>query len=461
MRRLGAITLVILLVVGTRMLASGSELRDGAANATLALGFVLIVSFLAGRLAKAVRLPSISAYIAVGLLFGPSGLSALAPSLAILDHETVVGLRLLDGAALGLIALTAGGELNLEIIRHRGRSIGLVVLSNVLTLIVSVSALVFLLRALVPGLAALSAAGAIAASVLLAVTSVPTSPAMTMAVIQEYRARGPMTQLVLGVVVAKDLVVVILFTAALSLAIRLIGAAPGGPEHGFWIVIDLAWEVLGSLAIGVLVGWLIRLYGERVGQELPLVVLAIAFLSGALSQDAQLSGLLVCMIAGFYVENYSSQGEQLIEAVERHSLPLYVVFFTMAGAGMHLQALKETLLVALTLVTARIVLIMAATRLATRRLGESRPVRNWAWTGFVGQAGITLGLAALVAQRLPRIGPALSTVIVACVALNELVGPIVFRLGLSAAGEIPAPSADDARSRPMRRMSTRELRARD
>jgi Kef-type K+ transport system membrane component KefB len=464
--RLGALVLLLLLVLGARMLSYGSAQHDPAADATLALGFVLVVSYMAGRLVSRWGVPSITGYILVGILFGPGGLSSLAPSLAVLRPEIVDGLRLMDGAALGLIALTAGGELNLRIVRNRGRSIGYVVLAHLLVVVAGVAGLAFLLRDFVPAISDLSTPAAAAAALLLGVTAVAKSPATTIAVIQEYQARGPMTQLVLGVTVAKDVVVVTVFTAALAVSMRLVGAVEGSAagHQGALVVAELAWEILGSLAIGLLVGWLIRVYGRRVGRELPLVVLAIAFVSGALSEDVRLSGLLVCMVAGFYVENYSEQGDALIEAVERHSLPLYIVFFTMAGAGIDLHALKQSWILALSLVVARLGFTFLATFLAARWAREPRSVALYGWSGFIGQAGVTLGFAALIAQRIPSFGNTLSSVIVAGVALNQLIGPVVFRLGLVWAGEIPSRRHGDGSSRaggPLRRMSTRELTRED
>lgn len=460
MVRTGALVLLFVLVAVTRLAAVSTTGWDTAADATLALGFVLIVSYFAGRFVAARGIPSITGYILVGVLFGPYVLSGITPALAVLSPENVAGLRLLDGAALGLIALTAGGELNLRIVRRRGRAILYVVVGHLVLVGLGTAALAFAAHQWVPGLANLATPSALAASLLLGTTAVANSPATTIAVIQEYQARGPVTQLALGVTVVKDVVVVVFFTIILALAVRLVGGNADHGSAGFaTVLLELTWEVLGSLALGVVVGWLIRLYGRRVGRELPLLVLAIAFLSGALSEQVRLSGLLVCMVAGFYVENFSAQGDALIDAVERHSLPLYVVFFTMAGADIDMPHLRQMWALALALVLARGLLKFAGTYLGARLARELPSVRRHGWSGFIGQAGVTLGFVALIAKRIPSFGNALATIVVAGIALNQLLGPVIFRLGLSAAHEIPGRDADGGRKTapPLRRLSTREL----
>ena len=460
MVRTGALLLLFVLVAVTRLAAVSMTGWDTAADATLALGFVLIVSYFAGRFVASCGIPSITGYILVGVMFGPHVLSGLTPALAVLSPDNVAGLRLLDGAALGLIALTAGGELNLRIVRRRGRAILYVVVGHLVVVGPGIAGLTCVAYQWIPGLATLPMPSVFAASLLLGITAVAKSPATTIAVIQEYQARGPVTQLALGVTVVKDVVVVVVFTVVLALAVRLAGGSGDHQTSGFaTVLLELTWEVLGSLVLGVVVGWLVRLYGRRVGRELPLLVLAIAFLSGALSEQVRLSGLLVCMVAGFYVENFSAQGDALIDAVERHSLPLYVVFFTMAGADIDMLVLRQMWVVALALVLGRGVLTFVGTYAGARLAREVPSVRRHGWTGFIGQAGVTLGFATLIASRIPSFGGALKTVIVAGIALNQLLGPVIFRLGLSAAHEIPGRDADGGRKTapPLRRLSTREL----
>jgi len=239
--------------------------------------------------------------------------------------------------------------------------------------------------------------------------------------------------------VVKDVVVISLFTIVLAFAIAL--ARPGAGFDATFLLL-LAWEVAGSSAAGVLLGWLVAQYLAHVGRQAPLLVLAVAFISVTLLPAMHLSGLLCCMVAGFYIENYSPHGDELIQAVERHALPVYVVFFTIAGAGLDLAALRQTWPLALTLAVLRLALTVGGTWLGAWLTRAPPVVQRTAWSGFVAQAGVTLGFAILIAERFPEIGASVKTVVLAVIALNQIAGPVLFRLGLARAGEAdPAPGA--------------------
>lgn len=435
--KVGSRVLGVLVLLATaftvRVLTAGTPV-DGAADATMVLGFVLVVSYLAGRVAIRANLPSITGYLAVGVLFGPWVLAPVFSGITILSHEAAVSLQLLDGAALGLIALTAGGELKLSMVRERRRSIAWVVGGHVLVVAPGVAAVMMGLFYLVGGLPDVPTASMVAAAGMLGVTAVAKSPATTIAVIQEYKAKGPMTDLVLAVTVAKDVVVVTLFTVALAFALMAVEAGGGGAGVPA-LALRTAWEVLGSLALGLALGWILAQYARWVKAEMPLLVLALAFVSGGLNEAYHLSGLLMCMVAGFYVENFSEHGHTLIQAVEKHAQPLYIIFFTIAGAALDFGALAVAWPVAVGLALSRMAFTFLGTWFGARATGEPQAVRDLAWTGFIGQAGVTLGFAAVLADRLPAVGPTLRTVIVAAVALNQIAGPILFRWGLTRAGE--------------------------
>jgi Kef-type K+ transport system membrane component KefB len=441
MRRAIGLLAVCALIVAVR-LAMPAE--AGAATAAMALGFVLLVSFVLGRAAPRLGLPAISGYIAVGLVTGPYLLGWLHPALAVLGQSAVSSLRLLDGLALGLIALSAGGELRLAAVRRHRRTLAAVIVGQVGLVFAGVTALVLAGAPLFAWLDALHAGRLVAAALLFAAIATANSPATALAIIQEARSRGPVTDVVLAVTVVKDAVVISLFTVVLAAAILL-----ARPEATFSaaFLLELAWEVGGSVALGLALAGGMGLYVRRVGHELPLLILGVAFVAVALLPALHLSGLLALMVAGFALENFSPHGDELMRAIERHALPVYVVFFTIAGASLDLGALGATLPLALALAAVRGLLTAGGTALGARLAGAAPAVQRHGWSGFVAQAGVTLGFAILVEQRLPEIGYTVRTVTLAVLALNQLAGPVLFRLGLLWAGEAqpepterPAPS---------------------
>jgi Kef-type K+ transport system membrane component KefB len=402
----------------------------------MALGFVLVVSFLAGEAASRLRMPAITGYILTGVLFGPYVLRLVSPQLTVLREDSVSTLQLLDGMALGLIALTAGGELKLSLLRQRWRGIAWVTALQTLIVLFVVGGAVFLLRGSFPRLEALPPALGVAACALIGITAVANSPATTIAVIQESRAKGPMTELILGITVLKDVVVISLFTVILATSLTLF--EPGrGLDPQFLGV--LAWEVFGSIALGLALGYLVRLYMRHIGRDLPIIILGLAFISVAVSGKVHVSGLLLCMTAGFYIENFTNRGEELIEALERHSLPVYVIFFTIAGAGIDLPSLARTWPLALLIVGARLAGKVSGTALGARISDSGSASVRFGWSGFVAQAGVTLGLAVLINRSLsrsfPELGAYLSSLILGVVAVNQIIGPVVFKWGLQRSGE--------------------------
>ena len=429
MRRAVALAAVLALIVAVR-LAMPAE--AGEATAAMALGFVLLVSFGVGRAATRLGLPSITGYILTGLMAGPYVLGWVHPAFAVLGHSAVASLRLLDAVALGLIALGAGGELRLASLRTHARTIGAVIAGQVLLVFGGVVLLVLAGGAIFPSLRDFSHPQLLAAALLFGAVAASNSPASTLAIVQEYHSRGPVTEVVLAVVVAMDVVVISLFTIVLSFAILLVrpGAAFDAAFRG-----ALGWEVLGSIAVGALLGGLVAQYVERLGRELPLLVLGVAFVAVVVLPTVHLSGLLALMVAGFVIENFSPHGDDVMRAIERHALPVYVVFFTIAGASLNLEALGATLPLAGTLALWRAVLISAGTVLGARVAGAAPVIVRHGWSGFVAQAGVTLGLAIVIEQRFPEIGLTVKTVLLAVIAVNQLVGPVLFRLGLFRAGE--------------------------
>lgn len=431
-RLLGIVAAFVMVAIARQLLP------DPAATfgtAVMALGFVLIVSFLLGGIIKSWGLPSITGYIAVGMLFGPYLLAWLHPSFAILGDESNSELRLLDSVALGLIAMSAGGELRLSALREHWGRIGGIVGGQLLLVFAGIVTFVLAGRGWFPVLAGWDLRITWAAALLLGVTALSNSPVTALAIIQEYRAKGPVTDVVLAVTVVKDVAVISIFTAILSFASLLTGSA-GGFDLG--LLGRIAWEVGGSIGAGILLGMLMAHYIKRLGHEVPLLVLGVAFAAVTLLPELHLSGVQTCMVAGFYIENFSSRGEELIKAIERHALPVYVVFFTLAGAGLDLAALKSVWPLAISLAGLRVCLTLIATVLGSVLTGSPPALVRYGWSGFVAQAGVTLGFALLIEQSIPGIGATIKTVVVAVIAINQIVGPLVFRLGLQLAGEVKA-----------------------
>ena len=395
------------------------------AATTLLLGFVLLASHLAGQAARWAELPRITGYMVLGILVGPFVLGTL-------HHDAVVDFRLINEGALCLIALAAGGELRVVAVRERLASILLILVLQVVMVFGLVAAVVYAGRDLAPFLQGQHPRVALAAGLIFGLVAVAKSPATTIAVITEERARGILTDTVLGVTVVKDVVVLILIALLLPLATVVANPAAG---FSFATLAEVGRAILASIAAGLGLGWLLRLYLQRVDAYRILVVFITAFVVVDLSARWHLEYILIAMAAGFYVQNFSSQGRRLLHALEANSLPVYALFFAVAGADLRIDILPGVWQIALLMIGVRMLALVASTWAGAHLAGDPPFITRYAWMGFVAQAGVTLGIANLVRDRFDVWGADVAAVIVAMIAVNQLVGPPAFRYSLLRAGE--------------------------
>lgn len=424
MTRLTSLIVLFLLMLLVRQLELAT-LPDGLPMAITALGFTLLAAYLLATLVTRLALPKLTGYILAGILFGPYVLN-------LLTEESVGHLRLIDNLALSVIALTAGGELRLGELKGELRAIISLMVFQTLLAFGGVTLFFYLARPLFPIFSGKGLQTDVAIALVFGVLAVAKSPASTIALITEFKARGRVTELVLGVTVLKDIVIITLFAVVLSVARSLVEPTTG---MDVTFVGRVFWEVAGSVVAGVGIGWIMALYIRHIRGELVLVVLGVAYLITVLAQLIHLHGLLVAMTAGFWIENFTEEGEHFIEALERSSLPVYVVFFTIAGAALDLEALRQTWPLALFLVASRALWTFLGTYVGARVGDVNGLVRRFGWLGFLTQAGVSLGMATVVGSTFEPWGSKIKTAVVAAIALNQLLGPPAFRYLILRSGE--------------------------
>ncbi len=418
----------LLLIFGLMFFMKSPVLQlfsNPAQSTTLALGFILTFAFLFGKKTASLKLPQITGYILAGILCGPFVLKFLSAS-------DVRDLQLLDGLALSLIALTAGGEMHLDSLRNRFRSISLVVLFQTFTIISGFIAFGLLVLPFFGILPESSFPQLLAFSLLLGTLATATSPSTTIAVITETRSSGRNTDLVLSAAVVKDFVVIGIFAVALSVSHALLMPGEGLGAAFLW---HLFKGVGGSLLLGVLIGLVIILYLRFVKRELAVFILGIAFFTYEISHAYGFHPLMICLLAGFIVQNFSAQGDSLITALEKVSTPVYVVFFAISGASLDLTALQQGWLLAVLCIVWRGVLKFAGTYAGSRISGEENLFQKLGWSGFISQAGVALGMAIEVEKAFPGWGKTFKSLVLAVIALNQVIGPVLLQKFLLKSGE--------------------------
>jgi Kef-type K+ transport system membrane component KefB len=383
-------------------------------STSLALGFILVFAYLLGNNLKRISLPQITGFIIAGIVCGPYISNFVSES-------NVSDLQLLDGLALSLIALTAGGEMKIKKLKTQFKTITSIVLFQTMMVLLGFLLLGMIGQYFIPFFEGMSFLRLLAFSLLLGTLMTPTSPATTIAVMTETKSSGKFTDLILGGAVVKDFLVIVIFSFSLSFS-----KSVSMPSHDFEFsfLLHILGEVGGSILFGLLIGVGIILYFRFIKRDIIIFILSIAFFSYQISHNYGYHPLLICLVAGFIAENFSSQGKLLISAIERSSVPVYVVFFAISGASLDLGALRQTWLLALGCVFLRGVLKFAGTFFGSRLTGEGKEVQRLGWAGFISQAGVALGMAIVIQDNFPDWGNEFMALVLGVIAINQIAGPV-------------------------------------
>jgi Kef-type K+ transport system membrane component KefB len=288
------------------------------------------------------------------------------------------------------------------------------------------------LRRVIPFAHSLTLSALVGVGLLWGTLSVSRSPSAVLGIMAQLRPRGALTDFSLTFVMTSDVVVVVLMAGMLAVTRPMIDP---GATFTLSALGDLGHELLGSVALGTTLGLLLAAYLRVVGKYLLLVFLLLGFGMSELLYYLHFEPLLTFLTAGFLVQNLTDQGEKLLHAIEKTGSVVYVVFFATAGAHLDIPLLRNLWPVALTLAASRAVATLVAARFASRLADDPPVVRTWGWSGLVSQAGLTLGLSVIIEREFPSFGKDFRSLAIATVALNEVAGPVLFKLALDRAGE--------------------------
>ena len=457
MRSLIIILVLACLMIGLRFfestLASGSAVEP---MSLVSFGFILMVAFVIGDIAARLKLPRVTGYLFTGIVFGPFVGNFF--SLKVVDD-----LSLMNSLAVGLIALTAGGELKVSDLKRNLRSI-LVIIGIQLLIILPLVMGTFHFSSqffvnwdslgISPTLTFTLALGA-----MIGALAVGNSPAVGVAIVKDTKAQGPFTNLNLGVTITKDLVVVVIFSVITAIAFHFLATDPSGGfgDALFLLAEEIGISVLSGLAIGLVILGYLRFTahkGERdeVGEDFALLLVGLIFLGMFMCESLHLEKVLVFIVAGFVVENFSASGHRLIEGINSISPPVYVVFFAVAGSALDLIAIREVLAICLIVALIRIAAMLLATKLGARASKLDKLYEQKLGMGFFSQAGVTLGLVLIAADKLAGLNSPIGDaavalfvpVVLGIVAINLVIGPIFLKISLSQAGEVPQNASSKA-----------------
>jgi len=385
---------------------------------TLVVGIMLLTSYLFSNIVKKIKLPRLSGYMLMGILLGTSGIG-------VLTDEIVDSLQFLENLALSFIALTAGGELKFKQIKAYKRSIVYILTSQMIIIFIGMAITFYWIAGYMPFLSGLNQFMILGLAILFAGTSLSTSPATAIAIITELQSQGKMTNFVLIITVLKALILILFFPIIITLSKQLYLESI---SFNLELLADISFQLLASVVTGIIMGGTIIWYFKKVKVEMSLFLLGITLAITEVSSLFGLEVLLTSLVTGIVVQNFSRHGHSLISGIEIFSLPIYVIFFCFAGASLHVEILSQALFITFILVLARFLLNYIGNYLGAVLAKEDRFIKNYSWMGYIGQAGIALGLGIIIKQNLPgEIGEYFLTILISTVVINEMLGPILLK----------------------------------
>ena len=422
------------------------------ATTALVLSFLILVlaSRQIGGLFARLHLPLISGFLFTGILVGPY-------VLGLLPVETGERLRFVDEISLAVIAFAAGSELYLKELRSRMGSIAWVTLGNVLAIPILCALALFWLSGALPFLQGMPVGARIVVSLLAGTILIARSPSSAIAIIGELRAKGPFTQMVLGVTMITDVLVIALFAINSSAVDAVLTGLPFSVRFLLVLGLEFALEILIGYALGRAIQALLARHTHHMIKSVVLLVMgyAVFVLTGFVRElsahylpfELLFEPLLICLIASFVVANYTPYRMEFMKILEEVSPPIYVIFFTLTGASLALDVLVETWPIALALFGVRLLGIFIGS-FAGGVVARDPMVHNrLSWMTFITQAGVGLGLAKEVAVEYPEWGGAFATLVISVIVVSQLVGPPLFKWAINHVGEAHTPRARHRRRR--------------
>ena len=422
-------------------------------QALLSLSIAIFTGLMLSRVAKLLKLPAVTAYLVAGIVVGPYCLGAFGVSgLGFTSMEDVEAYSILCDVALGFIAFSIGNEFRLSQLKQIGKQATIVGIFQAVITTLLVDAALIGLHFIIPDKFPIEAAivlGAIAAA---------TAPAATLMVVKQYKAKGPLTNILLPVVALDDAVGLMLFAISFGVA----KALKSGSVDAVSIIVEPLLEVVLSLALGIAMGVLFTFFerffhsrSKRLSMSITFVLLTIALsmlkfeIAGV---HVAFSSLLVCMMLGTVFCNFCDFSEELMERVDRWTAPLFVLFFVLSGAELELSVFSDIVIVLIGIVYIffRSVGKYSGAFASAKLSGCDDTIVKYLGITLLPQAGVALGMA-MKSAELGAEATIISNITLFAVLIYEIVGPALTKMSLLRAGEIQPEGKTSARHEHMKK----------
>lgn len=414
----------------------------------LGLSIALLAGLMLSRVAKILNLPAVTAYLVAGILIGPYVLGAFGVrGLGFVSLEEVESFSLLCDVALGFIAFSIGNEFRIPQLKKIGKQATVIGIFQALVTTLVVDAALIALHFAMPDKLSISAA------IILGAIATATAPAATLMVVRQYKAKGPLTDILLPVVALDDAVGLVVFAVSFGVA-RALNA---GAVNILSVILEPLIEVALSLLLGLVMGLLFtfceRFFhsrSKRLAMSVTFVLLTVAlsmlkFEIGGV--HIAFSSLLVCMMLGAVFCNICDFSEELMDRVDRWTAPLFVLFFVFSGAELDLSVFKSVaiVIVGVVYIAARSLGKYSGAYLSAKSVKCSDRIVKYLGITLLPQAGVALGMA-LKAEELGPEGHIVASITLFAVLIYELIGPLLTKIALTKAGDITPEGRTSARN---------------
>jgi len=387
----------------------------------ITIGAILLFAPAIDTIARRTKLPRVTLLLLFGLLIGPDVLNLL-PALGNTWFPVVTDLALL------MIGFLLGEKLAFSFLRKNARAVLWISVGEVLVTAVTMFTVLFLIG--VP----------IEVSLVLAGIAPASAPAATVDVVHEVKAKGEFTNTLLAIVAIDDAWGLIAFSILLAFAQSLHGTS-GGVD----VLLAGAWELGGALLVGIGLGIPMAYLTGRIRPGKPTLpeALGFVFVCGGLALFLDVSIILASMVLGGVVANLAKHHERPFHAIENIESPFMIMFFVLAGASLHIDSLAEVGLIGGAYIILRVIGQISGAWVGAA-VGKSGPlVRKYMGLALMPQAGVALGMALIAANKFPEIGGIIFPIVAGTTVLFELIGPVMTRMALEKAGEIPSQKKMD------------------
>lgn len=418
-------------------------------NTLLSVSVALLAGLLMTRVFKKLKLPSVTAYLIAGVLIGPYCMGALGiEGIGFSSYADVEKLGLVSDVALGFIAFSIGNEFILKDLKKTGKQ------ALIIGIVQAVVAMVFVDMALIALHFIMPNKLSIAQAITLGAIATATAPAATLMVVRQYKADGPLTKLLLPIVALDDAVGLVTFAVSYGIAKTLVS----GQIDLISILVNPLGEIVFSLMLGSIMGWVLtqleKLFNSNTNR-LNLTI-GVVFLTVSLSMikfnigsiTIQFSSLLTCMMLGTVFCNICPLSQDLMQASDKWTSPLFALFFVISGAELELSVFKDygIIIIGLVYIIFRSLGKYMGASSSAKITKCENSICKYLGITLLPQAGVALGMCATVASQMPEEGVLVRNITLFAVLIYELIGPLLTRMALTAAGEIK-PMSDEVKNR--------------